>query len=149
MEQRAPRFAQQSKKGVLEMLVLDAVCKGSTYGYELLTGLKARSNELFTLKEGTLYPILYRLEDDGLIESSWSQGEGRMAPKKMYSATEKGKQEWTRRWQIWGDERCQAEAESSEGCEKPGHGGSGNFGPKQAGSGPDPGADYGGVGNAS
>ena len=97
------RFLQQLKKGVLEMLVLDAVCKGSTYGYELLTGLKARSNELFTLKEGTLYPILYRLEDDGLIESSWSQVEGRMAPKKMYSATEKGKQEWTRRWQIWGD----------------------------------------------
>ena len=97
------RFLQQLKKGVLEMLALDTVCKGSTYGYELLTGLKARSNELFALKEGTLYPILYRLEDDGLIESSWSQGEGRMAPKKMYTATLKGKQERTRRWQIWGD----------------------------------------------
>ena len=65
------RFLQQLKKGVLEMLVLDTVCKGGTYGYELLTGLKARSNDLFALKEGTLYPILYRLEDDGLIEASW------------------------------------------------------------------------------
>lgn len=97
------RFLQQLKKGVLEMLVLDTVCKGSTYGYELLTGLKARSNELFALKEGTLYPILYRLEDDGLIQSSWSQGEGRTAPKKMYAATEKGRQERARRWQIWGE----------------------------------------------
>lgn len=97
------RFLQQLKKGVLEMLVLDTVCKGSTYGYELLTGLKSRSDALFALKEGTLYPILYRLEDDGLIQSSWSQGEGRTAPKKMYAATEKGRQERARRWQIWGE----------------------------------------------
>ena len=96
------RFLQQLKKGVLEMLVLDTVCRGSTYGYELLTGLKARSNELFALKEGTLYPILYRLEDDGLIASSWSQGEGRTAPKKIYTATEEGLLERQRRWQIWG-----------------------------------------------
>jgi PadR family transcriptional regulator PadR len=97
------RFLQQLKKGVLEMLVLETVCEGSTYGYELLTGLKARSNDLFALKEGTLYPILYRLEDDGLIESSWSQGEGRTAPKKMYTATEKGRQERLDRWRVWGE----------------------------------------------
>lgn len=96
------RFLQQLKKGVLELLVLDAVCRGSTYGYELLTGLKARSEELFTLKEGTLYPILYRLEDDGLIESSWSEPEGRATPKKMYTATAAGREERRRRWQIWG-----------------------------------------------
>ena len=95
------RFLQQLKKGVLEMLGLDTVCKGSTYGYELLTCLKEQSRELFALKEGTLYPILYRLEDDGMIQSSWSQGEGRAAPKKMYSATEKGRMERLRRWQIW------------------------------------------------
>jgi len=53
------RFTQQLKKGVLELLVLETVCKGSTYGYELLTYLKEYSNEVFTLKEGTLYPILY------------------------------------------------------------------------------------------
>ena len=95
------RFSQQLKKGILEMLVLETVCKGSTYGYELLTSLKEKSNELFTLKEGTLYPILYRLEEGGMIQSSWSQGDGRIAPKKMYSATERGQQERQRRWQIW------------------------------------------------
>lgn len=95
------RFLQQLKKGVLEMLVLEAVCEGPTYGYELLTKLKVRSNELFTLKEGTLYPILYRLEDDEMIQSSWSQGEGRAAPKKMYTVTEKGRQERLRRFGVW------------------------------------------------
>ena len=92
---------QQLKKGVLEMLVLEVICQGSTYGYELMANLKARSGDLFTLKEGTLYPILYRLEDDGMILSAWSQGEGRNAPKKMYSATEKGLQERQRRNEVW------------------------------------------------
>ena len=65
------RFLQQLKKGVLELLVLESVCCGSTYGYALLGHLKARSGGLFALKEGTLYPILYRLEDEGFIASGW------------------------------------------------------------------------------
>ncbi len=95
------RFLQQLKKGILEMLVLRLICKGPTYGYELLGRLKTESGELFALKEGTLYPILYRLEDDGMIRSCWSQGEGRTAPKKMYTATELGQEECRRRAQLW------------------------------------------------
>lgn len=95
------RFVQQLKKGVLEMLVLEAVCRKETYGYELLTTLREASGGLFTLKEGTLYPILYRLEDDGMIVSSWSTGEGRAAPKKMYSSTEQGRAARLRHRQVW------------------------------------------------
>lgn len=97
------RFAQQLKKGVLEMLVLDLICKKSSYGYELLTRLKEGSCGSFALKEGTLYPILYRLEDDGLIASSWFSGEGRAAPKKIYTATDLGRQENQRRKNLWQD----------------------------------------------
>lgn len=95
------RFLQQLKKGVLEMLVLEMVCQGQTYGYELLNQLKERSGGLFALKEGTLYPILYRLEDDGMIVAAWSAQEGRTAPKKMYSATGKGQLELEKRRNIW------------------------------------------------
>ena len=95
------RFLQQLKKGVLEMLVLELVCQGPTYGYELLTRLKQGSNGLFALKEGTLYPILYRLEDEDMIRSSWATGEGRSAPKKMYSATEAGKEYRLRQRELW------------------------------------------------
>lgn len=95
------RFLQQMKKGVLEMLVLRTICKKTTYGYELMARLKAQSNDLFALKEGTLYPILYRLEDEGMIVSSWSPGEGKVAPKKMYQATEKGLLEAERRFRVW------------------------------------------------
>lgn len=95
------RFLQQLKKGVLEMLVLEAVCGGQTYGYELLGRLKDRSDGLFTLKEGTLYPILYRLEDEGFVSASWSAGLGRNAPKKIYTATDAGQKEAMRRRAIW------------------------------------------------
>ena len=95
------RFSQQLKKGVLEMLVLELICKKATYGYELLQLLKEGSGGMFSLKEGTLYPILYRLEDDGLIVSGWAQSGGRAAPKKIYTATETGRQENLRRLAVW------------------------------------------------
>lgn len=97
------RFSQQLKKGILEMLVLQLICHSPTYGYELLSRLKEQSNGCFALKEGTLYPILYRLEDDGMIRAKWSQGEGRTAPKKIYEATERGILENIRRQGIWRD----------------------------------------------
>lgn len=141
------RFSQQLKKGVLEMLVLKLICDQPTYGYELILRLKEESQGRFSLKEGTLYPILYRLEDDGMIHSKWSQGEGRSAPKKMYEPTEKGREENLRRQRVWNEfqesvngflaggqrddgsreeneEICQcrrAAAESAEGCEGKSH----------------------------
>ncbi len=95
------KFSQQLKKGVLEMLVLELVCAGPTYGYALLAKLREDSGGAFSLKEGTLYPILYRLEDDGLIRSAWSPGQGRTAPKKMYEATGAGRAESLRRRESW------------------------------------------------
>lgn len=85
------RFAQQLKKGVLEMLVLKLICEKPAYGYELLSELKKSSQGRFCLKEGTLYPILYR----------WSTGEGRTAPKKIYEATDSGRAENLRRQRVW------------------------------------------------
>lgn len=48
------------------MLVLELLAKKSMYGYEMIQTLKAASEDFFALKEGTLYPILYRLEDNDL-----------------------------------------------------------------------------------
>ena len=93
------RFAQQLKKGVLEMLVLKLICEKPAYGYELLSELRKSSQGRFCLKEGT--PILYRLEDDGMIRSQWSTGEGRTAPKKIYEATDAGQAENLRRQRVW------------------------------------------------
>lgn len=72
------------KKGVLDMLVLKLLSEDEKYGYQIISELRDRSRERFLLKEGTLYPILYRLEEDGLVESRWSGAEGRKVPRKYY-----------------------------------------------------------------
>ena len=63
------QFSRQMKKGVLEMLVLGLVCEQPGHGYELLNRLAVRSGGFLHTREGTLYPILYRLEDGGLVTS--------------------------------------------------------------------------------
>ena len=81
--------------------IITAIFQNESEGYQMITELSRRSDKTFELKEGTLYPILYRMEDEGLIRSKWSQGEGRVAPKKMYEATETGILENIRRMSVW------------------------------------------------
>ena len=100
------KILQQLKRGVLELLVLELLCRKPSYGYELLISLRESSEGFFTLKEGTLYPILYRLEDEGLIRATWSQGEGRSMPKKIYEATARGVEEHVRRRDLWQEFKC-------------------------------------------
>ncbi len=85
------RYEQQLKKGVLEMLVLKLLINEEKYGYQLISQLKEKSDGMFALKEGTLYPILYRLEDDGLVCSRWSQPKGKEISRKYYAITEEGR----------------------------------------------------------
>lgn len=86
-----PKYEQQMKKGVLEMLVLNLLAEHEKYGYQLISELKEKSGGLFLLKEGTLYPILYRLEDEALVESRWSEPKGKEVSRKYYEITEKGR----------------------------------------------------------
>lgn len=95
------KFTQQMRKGVLGMLILKLICQEPSHGYGLQQRLKQASDGLLDVKEGTMYPILYRLEDEGLIQSSWSQGEGRMRPQKLYAATDTGREENLRRQILW------------------------------------------------
>lgn len=85
------KYEQQVKKGVLEMLVLRLLSEGEKYGYQLISELRERSQGMFLLKEGTLYPILYRMEDDGLVVSRWSEPKGKEVSKKYYRLAEEGR----------------------------------------------------------
>lgn len=61
------------------------------YGYELIQIMEDKSRGYFKLKEGSLYPILYRLEDEELIESYWNKEPNkRTVPRKYYRITKKG-----------------------------------------------------------
>ena len=63
------------------------------YGYELLVEMSQKSSGFFKVKEGTLYPILYKLEEDGFVVSEWQIPHDKMRAKKYYSITQKGKEE--------------------------------------------------------
>lgn len=97
------RYEQQLKKGVLEMLVLKQLESEEQYGYQLINRLKEESSGMFALKEGTLYPILYRLEDDGLVSSRWSQPKGKEVSRKYYRITDEGKAELQELKTLWKD----------------------------------------------
>ena len=85
------KYESQMKKGVLDMLVLKLLEENEKYGYQIIQELKEKSNDRFLLMEGTLYPILYRLEDDHYVESRWSEVQGKKVPRKYYILTEEGR----------------------------------------------------------
>lgn len=99
------RFAQQLKKGVLEMLVLRFLAEKPSHGYELIVRLREKSGGLLELKEGTLYPILYRLEEEGCITSVWNSPDGKVSvgkiPRRVYTVTEAGLAMLTRQCETW------------------------------------------------
>lgn len=84
------KYERQMKKGVLDMLVLKLLESEPRYGYQIIQELKDKSGDVFSLKDGTLYPILYRLEDDGLVVSRWSEAVGKQVPRKYYETHRPG-----------------------------------------------------------
>lgn len=86
------KYERQMKKGVLDMLVLKLLTEESKYGYLIIQELKEKSGGTFLLKDGTLYPVLYRLEDENLVVCRWSAAERKQAPRKYYEITDSGRQ---------------------------------------------------------
>ena len=86
--------------GSTTLLVLSLLSTGDKYGYEMIAELDERSDHTFTLKEGTLYPILHGLEKEGAVKSYTREADtGRT--RKYYRITRKGlkaleeqKKEW-------------------------------------------------------
>ncbi len=95
------KYERQMKKGVLDMLVLRLLKSEAKYGYQIIQEMKEKSEETFLLKEGTLYPVLYRLEDDKLVVSRWSEAEGKQVPRKYYEITGAGKKKLDEIETVW------------------------------------------------
>ena len=86
--------------GSTTLLVLALLAPGDKYGYEMIAELEAKSDQTFTLKEGTLYPILHGLEKDGAVKS-YEKAAPSGRTRKYYHITKKGlkllgekKEEW-------------------------------------------------------
>jgi PadR family transcriptional regulator PadR len=75
-------------KGNLDLLLLSVLAAGPAHGYAIISALRDRSGGTFDLPEGTVYPALHRLEDAGLLASSWADADGRR--RRIYRLTDKG-----------------------------------------------------------
>jgi PadR family transcriptional regulator PadR len=85
-------FDRELKRGTLELILLKLLTVRPMYGYELISTLEERGGSQFQIKEGTLYPVLYRLEEAGHIEPYWETQE-RGVPRKYYRITPSGKEQ--------------------------------------------------------
>ncbi len=79
-------------RGHLETLVLSALKRGKAHGFEILKRLEAAGSGALKLKEGSLYPALYRMEAAGLVEGEWEDADARRGPRRrVYALTTKGR----------------------------------------------------------
>jgi PadR family transcriptional regulator PadR len=81
------RRITQLRKGILELAVMGILYHERHYGYSLVRVLS--ENGSISLKEGTVYPILARLERDGLVRSEWLESD-QGPPRKYYALTSAG-----------------------------------------------------------
>lgn len=87
------QFSKEILKGSIEIIVLKVLSElEEAYGYQLLKAIQDESQDIFAFQESTLYPLLYRLEGKGYLQS-----ERKKAPtgkeRRYYSLTTKGKKE--------------------------------------------------------
>ena len=86
--------------GTLEALVLKTLSHGPRHGYAIARWLEERTDDAIQIEEGSLYPALYRMEQKGLLTSSWGRSElDRRA--KFYDLTEMGRARLAEEVKAW------------------------------------------------
>ena len=92
-------MTSEELKGHLDLLLMAVLESGPAHGYAIIETLRRRSGGTFDLPEGTIYPALHRLEEDGLLSSVWSEDNGRR--KRIYRLTPKGVKTLVLRQEDW------------------------------------------------
>jgi PadR family transcriptional regulator PadR len=91
---------RELKRGSLELIVLHLLDPAEAYGYEIVTKLTTQTNGALGVTDGTLYPVLYRLERGGFVAVRWETPE-RGVPRKYYKLTSEGREELARLKHEW------------------------------------------------
>lgn len=88
--------------GSMTMLILKLLSEKDMYGYEMIDTLRQKSQNVFELKAGTLYPLLHGLEDKGLLTVYEEEFAGKV--RKYYSLTKQGRgllAQKTEEWKVY------------------------------------------------
>lgn len=87
-------------QGTLDMLILKAVSLGSLSGYGILLRIQQLSREALRVPQGSLYPALYRLEAQGLLDFEWGESANRRRAK-LYRLTARGRSRLESEQEQW------------------------------------------------
>lgn len=85
--------------GSTSMLILKLLSEKDMYGYEMIDTLKQKSQNVFELKAGTLYPLLHSMEEKGYLTAYEKEAVGKM--RKYYHLTGEGKKQLKRKTEEW------------------------------------------------
>lgn len=93
-------FSPELVRSSADLVILSLLRRKPMYGYEILVSLGETGDGQFQLKQGTLYPLLYRLEREGLIKAKW-QTPASGKKRKVYAITSAGQRAYKRRALEW------------------------------------------------
>lgn len=93
-------FHKSLMSGSTSLMIMSLLESGDMYGYQIVKELEKKSENIFSLKEGTLYPILHSLEREGFVVSYMSEGE-KGKKRKYYKITEEGKRQLKDKKNEW------------------------------------------------
>jgi PadR family transcriptional regulator PadR len=87
-------------QGTLDLLVLKTLTWGPMHGYTVARQIRERSDNVFLVEEGALYPALHRLERAGWVESEWGMSENNRKAK-FYQLTTRGRAQLRAELATW------------------------------------------------
>ena len=93
-------FARNLAAGTYDLIVLDVLRDGPSYGYSILKRIVTQSKHCICWHQGSLYPVLHRLEERGLLASEW-KGRPGGRQRRYYRLTARGQRQWREQRAQW------------------------------------------------
>ena len=93
-------FARNLAAGSYDLIVLDVLHDGPSYGYGIIKSIFEQSKHTIQWNQGTLYPVLHRLEKRGLLTGEW-KGPKQGRRRHYYRLTTRGKRQWRDQRAHW------------------------------------------------
>ena len=87
-------------QGTLDLLILKTLALGPTHGWDIAQRIQQISEDVLRLNQGSLYPALHRLEDQGWIKSEWGASENNRRAK-FYKLTATGRRQLAEETETW------------------------------------------------
>ena len=87
-------------QGTLDLLILRTLAPGAAHGHAIAKAIERNSDEILQVEQGSLYPALHRLEDQGLLKATWGVSEQNRRAK-YYSLTKAGQKRLDKEAAAW------------------------------------------------